>query len=788
MHCSSVFLFTPDCTVKNSLDVDHHQQQQHECTNQLHLYIVLANNNNNNNSNLNNNIIINSISTTTTQPKTTKLCTDVKTNNNNQNCRNIDFNDDNSNNNNNNVETYKQSDNVFNDFKNKKRLVYNDRLLRLYQMVQQQHLELEYMHGRSMLSANTNSDSSSSSGSIEVPGGGNNYIPPLQSIFFTLNFSGGQQMCSSCVDPSEHWLQNYSCSNDVTNWNEGKIQFQDPLPSSDVLVLRKAILQVFGHFISSGPALVILLDDEIFGLFTPPVKNTSDCLNCVTSSDPYIMTYTNGLTTYNYGSTNYFQFQSTNNETITCLSSISVTFFYGPTSFRVNSISPSMGPAGGGTLVYVSGSGFIKTGSPVCRFGNLTSQATYINDTMVSCSSPVVPQTIKGFYNVTLQVSFDSGTTFSYPNLAANFSFYYFPSQPLSNNKFDRVILIAIGTGIASVFLTGVVVYFAVQRWQKRRGYQQIGDGNINGENAQQPFIFNTADYKTLFEIKPIEMSEIVIQNRIGRGSCAEVFTGTWRGITVAIKKAKLLSDDDEEFLTELAQEAAIMSQLRHPNVCQFLGTCNNPPEVLIVMEWMSRGSLYRILHDQSVMLDWPRMKSIALDIAKGMNYLHCCDPIIIHRDLKSHNLLVDEHFRVKISDFGLSTRFKQHLDKKTTMTPVGTPCWTAPEVLRNDPYTEKADIFSYAIVLWELVTREDPYQGMPTFQIVISVGQHKLRPIVPPHVSAPFTRLITECWSEDPSQRPSFQEIVKRLEAISSALQLNLLLLLLLLLLVDQI
>ncbi|GAM26026.1 hypothetical protein SAMD00019534_092010, partial [Acytostelium subglobosum LB1] len=260
-------------------------------------------------------------------------------------------------------------------------------------------------------------------------------------------------------------------------------------------------------------------------------------------------------------------------------------------------------------------------------------------------------------------------------------------------------------------------------------------------------------------------MNEIVVLNRIGRGSCAEVYTGTWRGITVAIKKAKILSEDDDEFLSELAQEAAIMSQLRHPNVCQFLGTCNNVPEVLIVMEYMSRGSLYRMLHDRSVIIDWMRMKSIALDIAKGMNYLHCCDPIIIHRDLKSHNLLVDEHFRVKISDFGLSTRFKQHLDKKTTMTPVGTPCWTAPEVLRNDPYTEKADIFSYAIVLWELATREDPYEGMPTFQIVISVGQHKLRPIMPAHVPAPFTRLITECWSEDPSQRPSFNDIVKRLE-----------------------
>eukprot|EP01133_Synstelium_polycarpum_P013424 gene13424-15818_t len=454
-------------------------------------------------------------------------------------------------------------------------------------------------------------------------------------VSIQLNFTGGQAQCGITNCPGgQHYAGNYVCSNDVTNWNQGMISFQDPVPVSNVLVVRKILIQFTGNFAPNAPKLLIQLDAQ----------------------------------EYVYGGVNNFQIIGTNLNPLMplCLSTMAITIFYGPTTFRVISLEPSMGPSQGNTTVNVIGSGFVDKPT-TCLFGTVTTPGKRVNATLIVCVSPQLDQDLpKGFYNVTVQI-----------------------------------------------------IYFVVQRIQAKRAAGILPAPTIPADGTSPMFF--SADYKTLFEIKPIEMTEIVIQNRIGRGSCAEVFTGTWRGITVAIKKAKLLSDDDEEFLTELAQEAAIMSQLRHPNICQFLGTCNNPPEVLIVMEYMSRGSLYRILHDATITIDWPRMKSIALDIAKGM----------------------------------------------TTMTPVGTPCWTAPEVLRNDQYTEKADVFSFAIVLWELVTREDPYQGMPTFQIVISVGQHKLRPIVPPHVSAPFTRLITECWSEDPTQRPSFQEIVKRLESM---------------------
>jgi len=538
----------------------------------------------------------------------------------------------------------------------------------------------------------------------------------------------------------------------------------DPIPQTGTLVLKKVSLQTFGNIQTSavGEIIYILLGGDVVSAFVPNNETVEKCPNCQQSLMPVSSaSFPNGCASYTYGQMNdvIFQISSPYNTTV-CLSKVVITLFYGPVNYKINSLIPAIGNSSGYENITIVGTGFYSNG--VCKFGSQTSTAYFINSTTMVCATPplVVPfgSTVSD-YNVTVQISEDGGTTYCSPYY--NFSYIVksiplvHPTAPL--NKWIWISLVIVGS--AALMISGLALFY----WFK---YKKIKKNPLMIDGSEKAPLLQSS-YKTLFEIKPIDISEIVILNRIGRGSCAEVYTGTWRGITVAVKKAKLLNEDDEDFLNELAQEATIMSQLRHPNVCQFLGTCNAPPEILIVMEYMPLGSLYRILHDQSIPLDWPRMKSMALDIAKGMNYLHCCDPIVIHRDLKSHNLLVDEHFRVKISDFGLSTRFKQHLDKKTAMTPVGTPCWTAPEVLRNDTYTEKADVFSFAIVLWEIVTREDPYQGMPTFQIVISVGQHKLRPIVPPQVSAPFTRLITECWSEDPAQRPSFTDIVKRLESM---------------------
>jgi len=263
---------------------------------------------------------------------------------------------------------------------------------------------------------------------------------------------------------------------------------------------------------------------------------------------------------------------------------------------------------------------------------------------------------------------------------------------------------------------------------------------------------------------KQIDITELKIGERIGKGTFGEVYKGVWNGTEVGVKFLTTSSTMNEQFLEDFYKEVNIMRALRHPNVLQFLGACTNPPDICIVMEYMPNGSLFKILHDETIKLELSLLKRMMIDAAKGMNYLHKSNPMIIHRDLKSHNLLVDENWKVKVCDFGLSKILENQSDLNT-MTACGTPSWTAPEILRNEKYTEKADVYSFGIVLWECVTRQDPYAGMPPFQVVLAVGNKNLRPRTPDDCPGVWQALIVDCWSETPDTRPNFDNIMTRLE-----------------------
>lgn len=172
-----------------------------------------------------------------------------------------------------------------------------------------------------------------------------------------------------------------------------------------------------------------------------------------------------------------------------------------------------------------------------------------------------------------------------------------------------------------------------------------------------------------------------------------------------------------------------------------------------------------------------------ALDTAQGMLYLHQSNPAIIHRglsliffvrqfsnvipsipDLKSHNLLVDDTYRVKISDFGLSKVLDSY---SRTMTSCGTASWAAPEVLRNQKYSASADVYSFAMCLWEFWTRKDPYEGMSSYQIIFAVGTEGLRPIIPHSCPPDYAKLILDCWDNDSNARPTFADIIQRIKTL---------------------
>ncbi|KAJ6832820.1 serine/threonine-protein kinase EDR1-like [Iris pallida] len=207
------------------------------------------------------------------------------------------------------------------------------------------------------------------------------------------------------------------------------------------------------------------------------------------------------------------------------------------------------------------------------------------------------------------------------------------------------------------------------------------------------------------------------------------------------------------------------MLRLRHPNVVLFMGAVTRPPNLSILTEYLPRGSLYRLLHRPKVQLEEKRRLRMALDVAKGMNYLHSSHPPIVHRDLKSPNLLVDRNWVVKVCDFGLS-RLKHHtfLSSKST---AGTPEWMAPEVLRNEPSDEKSDVYSFGVILWELATLRMPWSGMNPMQVVGAVGFQNRRLDIPKEVDPVAAQIISDCWQSDPSQRPSFAQLMSPLKQL---------------------
>ncbi|KAI4337136.1 hypothetical protein L6164_015585 [Bauhinia variegata] len=258
-----------------------------------------------------------------------------------------------------------------------------------------------------------------------------------------------------------------------------------------------------------------------------------------------------------------------------------------------------------------------------------------------------------------------------------------------------------------------------------------------------------------------IQWEDLHIGERIGIGSYGEVYHAEWNGTEVAVKKF-LAQDFSGDALVQFKSEVEIMLRLRHPNVVLFMGAITRSPHFSILTEFLPRGSLYRLLHRPNFQLDEKRRLHMALDVAKGMNYLHTSHPIIVHRDLKSPNLLVDKHWAVKVCDFGLS-RIKHHtfLSSKST---AGTPEWMAPEVLRNEPANEKCDVYSFGVILWELATLGIPWKGLNPMQVVGAVGFQNKRLEIPEDVDPVVAQIIRDCWQTEPHLRPSFSEVISRL------------------------
>lgn len=255
-----------------------------------------------------------------------------------------------------------------------------------------------------------------------------------------------------------------------------------------------------------------------------------------------------------------------------------------------------------------------------------------------------------------------------------------------------------------------------------------------------------------------IPFSEIAFGDRIGEGTFGLVYKATWRGSPVAVKMLKM-QNITEHALQEFRKELQILARLRHPNIVLLMGASTNPPNLTFVTEFLAGGSLFDVLQAKKLTIDNYLFKRMAREIAQGMNYLHLSN--IIHRDLKSLNILLDHNNTVKICDFGLS---KMKKDSDVMTKKIGTPIWMAPELIRGEDYNEKVDVYAYGVILWEMATGKLPYADMDSIQIAVAVSSKGLRPPIP-DTWPPFIReLAQQCWHENQAVRPSFQQILDRL------------------------
>ncbi|XP_011807928.1 PREDICTED: mitogen-activated protein kinase kinase kinase 10 [Colobus angolensis palliatus] len=271
-----------------------------------------------------------------------------------------------------------------------------------------------------------------------------------------------------------------------------------------------------------------------------------------------------------------------------------------------------------------------------------------------------------------------------------------------------------------------------------------------------------------------IPFHELQLEEIIGVGGFGKVYRALWRGEEVAVKAARLDPEKDPAVTAEqVCQEARLFGALQHPNIIALRGACLNPPHLCLVMEYARGGALSRVLAGRRVpphvLVNW------AVQVARGMNYLHNGAPVpIIHRDLKSINILILEAIEnhnladtvLKITDFGLAREWH----KTTKMSAAGTYAWMAPEVIRLSLFSKSSDVWSFGVLLWELLTGEVPYREIDALAVAYGVAMNKLTLPIPSTCPEPFARLLEECWDPDPHGRPDFGSILKRLEVIEQS------------------
>jgi serine/threonine protein kinase len=262
-----------------------------------------------------------------------------------------------------------------------------------------------------------------------------------------------------------------------------------------------------------------------------------------------------------------------------------------------------------------------------------------------------------------------------------------------------------------------------------------------------------------------IRFTDLTFGDLLGQGGYGKVFAGEWKFNQVAIKQYTA-QDFSEQTRQEIRKEAMVMATVSTQSdyLVRLRGMILEKPQYSLVMEYLPGGDLFHLLKSSET-LTWPRRYQIGLDMTIGLHHLH--ERSVLHRDLKSLNVLLDGSGRAKLADFGLST-LKTSSASTTAGGFKGTVLWSAPELFkRGAKATVFSDIYSLGMVLWELASRKIPFADAATPAIAATWVAQGEQEIVPEETPQELKQLIESCWDKEPSKRPNANVVAKRLEGM---------------------
>eukprot|EP01090_Pellita_catalonica_P001448 TRINITY_DN11192_c0_g1_i1.p1 TRINITY_DN11192_c0_g1~~TRINITY_DN11192_c0_g1_i1.p1 ORF type:complete len:300 (+),score=47.56 TRINITY_DN11192_c0_g1_i1:92-991(+) len=268
-----------------------------------------------------------------------------------------------------------------------------------------------------------------------------------------------------------------------------------------------------------------------------------------------------------------------------------------------------------------------------------------------------------------------------------------------------------------------------------------------------------------------IPADEVAIGDKIAAGAEGIVRLAKWKGKKVVVKSSVLYFFGMRSSFATFSTEISTFTKLRSPQIVTFYGVTYAPElGMMLVLEHCPRGSLYQLLHDKTEKRPRPLPGKIKVhllqEICYGMQYLHGMQPPLIHRDLKSSNILITEEFGAKITDFGMTA---DEQDDKTQTKNIGTASYSAPEMFDEEKavrYSVKVDVYAFGIIAWEILEEKVPYENFDmNVRIIMNVLSGN-RPEIPEDMPQPVAQLLRDCWTANPKARPSFAEILSRMKA----------------------